>query len=162
MPDIKKPFVHYLTQLKAVLSKTSPEAFSLSLSEGMFPLEMHAKIAANFALRGYCPLLGVETVSFHQEESGYKATLAQVDATLEYLANSTDIAAFNDSRFITDKAGFSDVYLCESEYINIYIIPNFLFHISMVYAIAKANGATLSKGDFDGIHNYPSGFSFVE
>jgi hypothetical protein len=31
----------------------------------------------------------------------------------------------------------------------------------MAYAIARAAGVPLSKGDFDGYHQYPDGFSFV-
>ncbi|MCG7587734.1 DUF1993 family protein [Photobacterium sp. OFAV2-7] len=51
--------------------------------------------------------------------------------------------------------------MSQSEFIHQYILPNFYFHISMVYAIAKSKGVVLSKADFDGIHSYPSGFSFV-
>jgi hypothetical protein len=32
----------------------------------------------------------------------------------------------------------------------------------MVYAIARVSGIPLTKGDFDGIHTYPTGFSFEE
>jgi hypothetical protein len=47
-----------------------------------------------------------------------------------------------------------------SEYVSSFVLPNFFFHISMVYAIAKNNGVSVSKGDFDGIHQYPKGFSW--
>jgi uncharacterized protein len=162
MTDIKRLFTHYLLQLKVIVSKTPPEIFPCSLSEGMFSLEMHAKIAANFTLRGYCPLLNVDPVSFYREEIGRDAVLSQIEDTLVYLADASDINEFDDSKFIVDKAGSSDIELCQSEFIHLYIFPNFLFHISMVYAIAKANGVTLGKGDFDGFHAYPSGFSFVK
>jgi hypothetical protein len=46
------------------------------------------------------------------------------------------------------------------EFIELYIIPNFLFHLSMAYAIARAEGIAVSKGDFDGFHSYPEGFCF--
>jgi hypothetical protein len=47
-----------------------------------------------------------------------------------------------------------------SEYVSSFVLPNFFFHISMVYAIAKNNGVSVSKGDYDGIHQYPKGFSW--
>lgn len=54
--------------------------------------------------------------------------------------------------------------VCEgSEYLQIwhtFAWPNFVFHLSMVCASDRAKGVPLSKGDYDGIHGYPLGFSF--
>ena len=162
MAETKKMLTHYLKQLKIIVSKVPPTIYHYSLSDGMFSLEMHAKIASNFALRGYCPLLNVETVSFYKDEDGEKAILNQIDETVIYLENAPDINKYDDSKVITDKAGFAEVKLCQSEFINMYIVPNLLFHMSMVYAIAKANGAELGKGDFGGLHVYPKDFSFIK
>lgn len=54
---IKNIFQHYLRQLDVIVSKTPPEVFCLTLSEDMFSLEVNAKVASDFALRGYCPFL---------------------------------------------------------------------------------------------------------
>ncbi len=161
MVDIKKTFIHYLNQLQLILTKIPEELLPISLSEGMLSLEEHAKTSAGFALRGYCPLLGVETVSFDQPGTGKTSVLQKIDKTIEYLESSPVVNFFDDSKFLTDKAGFAEVNLSQSEYIHLYIMPNFFFHISMVYAIARANGVQLSKGDFDGLHHYPDKFSFA-
>jgi len=163
MYNIKRLFKHYLSQLEIITAKIPADIFAQSLTEGMFSLEMNAKIAANFVLRGYCPLLPTETVSFYQQDQkGKESVSKQITETLQYLEDLPEVHEFDDSKLITDKAGFSDIALCQSEYIHLYVFPNFLFHISMVYAIAKANGVELSKSDFDGLHSYPSGFSFVK
>ncbi|UAB73027.1 DUF1993 family protein [Vibrio sp. SCSIO 43132] len=159
---MKKVFTRYLTQLKVILLKVPSDTLQCSLSEGMFPLEAHAKIATNFALRGYCPLLGVEVISFDQRESGLASLITQIDETLSYLKQAPDIKSFDDNVMLQDRAGFADVSLPQSEFISLYIVPNLLFHMSMVYAIAKSNGVELGKGDFDGLHQYPKGFHFVK
>ena len=49
-----------------------------------------------------------------------------------------------------------------AEYFHMYAVPNFFFHYSMVYAIARQGGVPVGKSDFDGYHRYPSGFTFEE
>lgn len=160
--DVQQRFCRHLKQLRAMLTKVPEQLFECSLAEDMFPLATHAKIAANFSLRGYCPLLGKAVVSLSQSEQTRAAVLRQIDDSLQYLAKAEPIDKFDDSVMLSDKAGFNQLELCQSEFINLYIFPNMLFHISMVYAIARANGVALSKGDFDGLHSYPEGFSFIE
>ena len=159
--DIRALFVGYLNQLEMIVTKVPDEIFPLSLTNDMFSLEMNAKIAANFLLRGYCPLIQLELVSFYSENSGKKTVLEQIASTKAYLENVPALACFDDNELITDKAGFNEIRLPQSSFIHQYIIPNFSFHMSMVYAIARANGMALSKGDYDGFHSYPNEFSFV-
>ncbi|WP_417528842.1 DUF1993 family protein [Marinomonas shanghaiensis] len=158
---IKQLFKGYLLQLETIVNKVPPELFSKSLVDDMFSLEMNAKIAANFVLRGYCPLLGKEAVSLMSDEAGKAAVVRQIIETRAMLENLPDICFFDDSKVMNDKAGFSEVQLCQSDFIYQYIVPNYFFHVGMVYAIAKSNGVAVSKGDFDGLHSYPVGFSFV-
>lgn len=127
----------------------------------MFSLEMNAKIAANFVLRGYYPLLGKEAVSLMSDEQGKAVVVRQIIATRELLENLPEIHYLDDSKILSDKAGFSEIQLCQSDFIHQYIVPNYFFHMGMVYAIAKSKGVAVSKGDFDGLHSYPADFSFV-
>jgi uncharacterized protein len=159
--NIKQLFKGYLLQLETIVNKVPPELFSVSLMDDMFSLEMNAKIAANFVLRGYYPLLGEEAVSLMSDEVGKAAVVRQIIATRELLESLPEIHNFDDSKVITDKAGFSEIELCQSDFIHQYIVPNYFFHMGMVYAIAKSKGGAVSKGDFDGLHSYPADFSFV-
>lgn len=134
--------------------------FSDSLSEGMFSLELNAQVAANFLLRGYCPLVGVDIPSYELLGSGKDSVLKMLEKVRTHLESLRDVASFNDNKSISDSAGFSEVSLPQSRFILEYIIPNYMFHVSMVYAIARKNGVPLSKGDFDGLHSYPVGFKF--
>jgi len=159
--SIKSLFQHYLNQLNVIVTKIPQDDFSASLTDDMFSLAMNAKIATNFALRGYCPLLGLEVASFDNEKVDKVAVLDQISKTLNYLNDSIEVKNLNSQVKVTDKAGFAELNLSQPEFIHQYILPNFYFHISMVYAIAKSKGVELSKADFDGLHSYPSGFSFV-
>jgi len=72
------------------------------------------------------------------------------------------VTELNDARLIKERAGFADLELVEPHFIHHYGLPNFFFHLSMVYAIARQQGVVLSKADFDGFHDYPNGFSFIQ
>jgi len=159
--NIKQLFKGYLLQLEKIVNKVPPELFSESLVDDMFSLEMNAKIAANFVLRGYCPLLGKDAISLMSDEQGKAAVVRQIIETRELLETFPEIRRLDDSKVLADKAGFSEIQLCQSDFIHQYIVPNYFFHMGMVYAIAKSKGVAVSKGDFDGLHVYPADFSFV-
>jgi hypothetical protein len=127
----------------------------------MLPFINQVRTSANFSLRACCPLAGLETPSFNNDEYTYAGLKKQVSDTSTYLI------AIPDEKFIgsmdkhfQDKAGFSELSLPGSEYLHQYALPNFFFHLSMVYAITRSRGIPISKGDFDGYHSYPMGFSF--
>ena len=128
----------------------------------MFPLGSNTQIAANFLIRGYYPLLGKAVPLCELSGNGKSAHLDFIAEVHNQLQNAPDFAVFDDNIMLQDKAGFAEVNLCQSDFIFKYIVPNFMFHMSMVYAIARKSGVHLSKGDFDGLHSYPPGFSFVQ
>lgn len=77
--------------------------------DDMFSLEVNAKVAANFLLRGYCPLVGIELVPFYAEVSGKGAVLEQITKTKAFLEQTVVIENLDDSKTLVDKAGFTDV-----------------------------------------------------
>jgi hypothetical protein len=156
----KKLFLSYLRQLRIIVDKTPDSFFLDTLSEGMFSLELNAQVAANFLLRGYCPLVSVNVRSFELAASGKDSVCRLLDQVNVYLESLPEVLEFDDLKVLSDSAGFSEVKLPQSRFIFEYIIPNYMFHVSMVYAIARKNGVPLSKGDFDGWHSYPVGFKF--
>ena len=87
--------------------------------------------------------------------------LQELDATLAYLA-ALPAAGFDDlaAARVETTAGFADLALPGPDYYLLYAVPNFFFHYTMVYAIARQAGVDIGKADFDGYHAYPPGFSF--
>lgn len=159
-------FIHYLKQLEKMLVKIeahgSDQANLLqgSLQKDMLPFISQVRTAINFSLRTCCPLVGRERFSFDSEPT-FAGLREQLQKTVQYLEALADVDFEKAPLRIQDKAGFNDLDLPCDEYVSLYALPNFFFHLCMSYAIARQTGVPLSKADFDGYHSYPAGFSFM-
>jgi hypothetical protein len=158
-------FLHYLRRLEAILQRV--EAFDGAVADrrlhpDMFPLLLQARVAIGFTLRATCPLAGREIVSFRDDDACTFASIrAELERTMAYLAALPDADfAGSDGRRVRTTAGFAELDLPAPEYFHMYAVPNFFFHYSMVYAIARQGGVPIGKAEFDGYHAYPSGFTF--
>ncbi len=164
---VKSLLQRYLAQLEKIVSKLPADIIGNSLCSDMFDLATNVNITCNFAIRGYSPLVGVnvelfELTNIDNDNDGKRQLLALIQKTNEYLSSMPSVSALDNTKHISEKAGFKEVSLGQVDFMYQYIVPNLLFHMSMVYAIAKSSGVSLTKGDFDGIHSYPAGFSFIE
>jgi hypothetical protein len=65
-----------------------------------------------------------------------------------------------EDRIIQHRAGFAEIEQKGTDFLFLYGLPNFFFHITMGYASLRAAGVVLGKADFDGFHDYPAGFRF--
>jgi hypothetical protein len=152
-------FCRSLAQLSAMLDKTGTEPHMLAarLHPDMLPFAQQVRAAVRFSLRGCCPLAGLEVADF----SAAASLQEQIALTMRYL-KAIPAERFDGppARICRDRAGFADIALPADEYLNLYILPNFYFHFSMAYAIARSGGVAIGKGDFDGYHAYAPGFSF--
>jgi hypothetical protein len=157
-------FNHSLLQLRRILEKIEScgaDMLAARLHAEMLPFASQVRATCNFALRGCCPLAGLAPVSFEGAELSLEALARQIDDTIAYIA-AIPAQRFDGAaeRLCHDRAGFADIALPGDEYLNLYILPNFYFHFSMAYAIARSHGADIGKQDFDGYHLYAPGFSF--
>lgn len=152
-------FCRSLAQLSAMLDKTgtAPSMLAARLHPDMLPFAQQVCAAVSFSLRGCCPLAGLDVADF----SGAASLQEQIAHTMRYL-EAIPAERFDGApdRICRDRAGFADIALPADAYLNLYILPNFYFHFSMAYAIARSAGAAIGKGDFDGYHVYAPGFSF--
>lgn len=164
IPTPTRLFAHYLERLQHLLEKA--QAFdagvgSHRLHADMFPLLQQAKTAIGFTLRTSCPMAGLPIVSFRDDEDSFDSVFRELAATRAYLATIPD-AAFKaiGQASIETVAGFAELTLPGGDYYLMYALPNFFFHYTTVYAIARQAGVPIGKPDFDGFHDYPAGFSF--
>lgn len=155
--------VHYLRRLQEILEKLKSEGpediLACRLAADMMPLETQVRIVANFALRIWCPLTAQPLVSFDNDEPTFEGLARQLQSTLEYIQFKEE-NDLNWGAIAQERAGVAEIRLAMPEFVYQYGLPNFYFHLSMVYAIARSAGVPLSKGDYDGYHQYPRGFSF--
>ncbi len=147
-------FRHYLARVQAMVELAGPVHLAARVADA-FPAGQQFATAAGFALRIACPLAGREVPEMPR---ALAPRLAVVRATLG--AMRPDEFAGAEARRISHKAGFADLDQSAEEFLYLYGLPNFIFHVTMGYAALRCAGVALGKGDFDGLHLYPDGFRF--
>jgi uncharacterized protein len=143
-------FLHYLPRIADLAGKGNLGA---ALADG-FSAGQNLTTAVRFSLRACCPLAGVDVPAL---PDGIPAQVALAEATLQAL-NPAD---FDPARRIRHRAGFADLDQSAQDYLHLFALPNFFFHLTMGYAALRAQGADIGKADFDGLHHYPPGFRFA-
>ncbi len=147
-------FLHYLGQARGWAARGDLAA---TLGDG-FPAGQQLATAAGFALRVAYPLAGRAVPDLPDG----LAVLARMDAVAAALhALSEDEFDGAAARMIRHRAGFADLTQTGGDFLYLYGLPNFFFHLTMAYAAMKVAGLPLGKTDFDGFHHYPPGFSFA-
>ena len=152
--------LHQLIEKIETNSSNESKSLKARIVDDMFPLNIQTKIAANFALRACCPLSGSEYKELEGGIDSFSELKAYITAAIDHIDQLTEPTLEQLNLDVKDTAGFRKISMPGFEYVASFILPNFFFHISMVYAIAKSSGVPLTKGDFDGIHQYPEGFSW--
>ncbi|MDX8347574.1 DUF1993 family protein [Cognatiyoonia sp. IB215446] len=151
-----------LDRALALLDHATPAMLAARLHPDMFSCAEQFEITAGFALRATLPLIGravTEQETLHDREA-LRVHLLAAQSEIKAL-KPEDFAGVEDRR-IVHRAGFADLDQSAQEYLQHFAIPNLWFHLSMAFAILRAEGAPVSKADFDGLHVYPPGFSWVK
>ncbi len=168
-------FTHYLQQLDKLLDKVSlfiaeqaideRELLDLHFQKDMLPLAQQINVAVNFAIRGCLPLAGKPMPTPYYERTSLAAVQDNLQTVLKSLQALTEeefIAAAISSLDIQPGKAANKQTLSSNAYIQLYALPNFFFHWSMTYALLRQYGMSIGKNDFDGLHQFPPGFSFMK
>ena len=150
-------FRHYLGRAQDIAERAGPDMMSRARIADSFPATQHFATAAGFALRVACPLAGREVPDMPR---ALGPRLAVARATL----GAMKPAEFEGAaiRIITHKAGLAELDQTAEQFLYLFGLPNFFFHLTMGYAALKAAGLPLGKEDFDGLHSYPADFRFPD
>lgn len=130
-------------------------ALQARLADDMMNLAQQVETACFMTLRTAFPLAGRPLPAFGDEPrtaDGLRQRVTRAEALLRALPPA-DFAT--PPRRVQERAGQADLDLPPPEFLRRFALPNVAFHVSMAYAIARAQGARLGKGDFDGLHTYP-------
>lgn len=159
-------FLRVLDRLEASLARAERElgallgeALATRPADGMFPAAQQIATAVQFTLRVAFPLTGQRAPELRDPLDG-PGLRARIMAARELLT-ALDPADFAgaESRTIRTHAGFADLDLDGEALVQAYGLPNLFFHQAMAHVALKRAGVALGKADFDGIHDYPPGFS---
>lgn len=155
--DITIPvFIRNLKVLDNNLAKGEAHDASLAesrLIDDMYPLTFQVQAATNTAKFQPVRTGTGETITLEDNEKTFaelRARVAKVIAFLETIKpdsmNGADTRVVD--REIKRKAG--PVKLNGKDYTLEFALPNFFFHVSMVYALLRKAGVDVGKGDFLG------------
>lgn len=147
-------FRHYLGRVAEIVERVDPADLKARIADA-FPAEQQFAMAAGFAVRIACPLAGREVPDL---PAALGPRLAVARAMLGAMRPEDFEGA--DARVIRHMAGFAEIEQTGADFLYLYGLPNFFFHLTMGYAALRAAGVALGKADFDGLHAYPEGFSF--
>ena len=147
-------FRHYLSRISDIVAVAGPDALDARIADA-FPARQQFATAAGFALRVACPLAGREVPDLPQ---ALGPRLAVARAMLGAMTPAEFEAA--ETRVIRHHAGFAVLEQTGADFLHLYGLPNFFFHLTMGYAALRAAGVPLGKADFDGFHAYPADFRF--
>lgn len=146
-------FAHYLGRAAGIVAQAGDHL--AAQIGGAFPAGQQFATAAGFALRVACPLAGRPVPVLDGAVAG---RIAQAMDLLAALTPEDFSGA--ETRVIAHRAGFADLQQNGADFLHLFGLPNFFFHLTMGYATLRAAGLPLGKADFDGLHAYPAGFSF--
>lgn len=149
-------FRHALGQIAGMVETAGREALEARIADA-FPAGQQFAIAVGFSLRVTFPLAGREVPEL---PSALGPRLAVARSLLGAMRPEEFAGA--EDRVIRHRAGHADLEQTGGEFLHLYGIPNFFFHMTMGYASLREAGLPLGKADFDGFHVYPAGFRFPD
>lgn len=150
-----------LTALSGVLDKTAAYAeakkvdpsvlLSYRLAPDMFALARQVQVAADQAKNGAARLAGIEPPKFEDNETSIEQLKERLAKTLAFL-KTLDAKAIDASaeRTITFPLGKQQGQMNGADYLNHFVLPNYYFHLTAAYAIARHCGVEIGKRDFLG------------
>jgi uncharacterized protein len=150
-----------LTNMSAILDKAIAHATAkkidlatlaqLRLFPDMHPLSRQVQIACDTAKGAAGRLAGVEIPKHEDTETTLPELKARISKTLDFLKTITAAQlAGDDERAIEIKFPSGSWKFTAKSYIADFVLPNFYFHDSMVYALLRKGGLEIGKGDFLG------------
>jgi hypothetical protein len=160
--DIAIPtLVRGLTNMSALLDKGAAYATlkkfdSINLAQSrlfpdMHPLARQVQIACDTAKGAAGRLAGVEVPKHEDTETTLPELKARIAKTIDFLKTITPAqTAGDEQRAIEIKFPNGAWKFTALGYVTDFVLPNFYFHESMVYALLRKGGVEVGKGDYLG------------
>jgi hypothetical protein len=160
--DISIPsLIRGLTNISAILDKAIAHATAkkidsatiaqLRLFPDMHPLSRQVQIACDTAKGAAGRLAGVDIPKHEDTETTLPELKARIAKTLDFLKTiKAEQMAGDDVRPIEIKFPNGSWKFTAKSYVVDFVLPNFYFHDSMVYALLRKGGVEIGKGDFLG------------
>jgi hypothetical protein len=121
------------------------------LAPDMFSLGRQVQVACDQAKNGSARLAGVEPPKFEDNETTLDQLKERITKTVAFL-KTLDAKAIDASsdREITFPLGANKGQMKGADYLDHFMLPNFYFHLTAAYALARNFGVEVGKRDFLG------------
>lgn len=121
------------------------------LAPDMFPLARQVQIACDNA-KSAARLAGMEPPVHEDTEKTIDELVARIDKTVGFIQTLTE-ASFEgaeDRQIVLPyfHKVFPGKFLKGFDYVREQLVPNFFFHVSMVYALVRLQGVMIGKADY--------------
>jgi hypothetical protein len=154
-------FLHGLRNLAAILEKGRADAeargfppavlIEARLAPDMHKLPRQVQIACDTVKNAGARLAGIEAPSFPDTEASFEELRARIDKTTAFLEGIGEAAlADSATRRIVLKFPGREMEFSGADYLTLFVLPNFYFHMTTAYDILRHNGVGLGKRDFMG------------
>jgi hypothetical protein len=153
-------FIKMLGNLSAILDKGSEYAttkkfdvevlLGTRLAPDQFPLVRQVQIACDTAKLGAARMTGVQAPVHDDTEKTLPELQARIASTIAFLQTVPRDAYDGLADRRVSQPRWEGKSLSAREFAIHHVIPNFFFHVSMAYAILRANGVDVGKRDYLG------------
>jgi hypothetical protein len=155
------PMDRTLGGLSKILAKASahceakgikPEALlGFRLYPDMFPFTRQVQLACDFGARAAARLAGAEPKSFPDTETSFAELGDRIATARAYMASFAPEAYVGAAeRIVTLKIRGQDMSMPGQQFLCVYALPQFYFHVTTSYNILRHNGVDIGKMDYMG------------
>ncbi len=154
-------FIRGLQNLRGLLAKGHADALARKfepavllnarLAPDMLALPRQVQIATDMVKLGAARLADIAAPSFEDTESSFEELDARIEKTIAFLEGVTEAQLeFCATRRISLKFPGREMEFSGADYLNLFVLPNFYFHLTTAYNILRHNGVAIGKRDFLG------------
>ena len=119
------------------------------LAPDMLPFPQQIQIACDAAKFCVARLAGTEAPAFADDEKTIGELRQRVMKTIDYVQSvRADKINGSDARQISVPRRAGALTMTGETYLKHFVLPNFFFHVTTVYALLRHNGVNLGKSDF--------------
>jgi hypothetical protein len=154
--EMKKLLAHTLAWIDRAEAHAAAKGYDAStllearLAPDMFPLVRQFQSACDSAKFAAAFTAGKEPPSHPDTEKTFEELRTRISSVIEYLGT------FNEADFANADAGevkrprWEGKSMRATDYLVEQGVPNFFFHLNMIYALLRHNGVDLGKRDYIG------------
>ena len=129
---------------------TENDLLSASIAPDMYNFTKQIQVVSDSAKSAMAKLAGVVAPSMPDTETTMAELHSRIEKTLEYVKTFNE-ESFKDADNVQIKfAWMPTKYIKSEDFVNDFAIQNYMFHITIAYAILRMKGVNIGKMDFIG------------